>query len=69
MKNKTILPALLLVFGSQVYFQKKWVEIPKRSYTIVQNRGGQALGYSPNSGVKIIQVEVLIDIIFGKEEL
>jgi beta-glucosidase len=55
MKNKTILPALLLVFGAQVYSQKKWVEIPKGSYTIVQNRGGQALGYSPNSGVKIIQ--------------
>ena len=59
MKNGVLFPALLLVFGTQVYAQKKWVETSKGSYAIIQNQGGQTLGYSPNSGVKIIQVDGL----------
>ena len=42
-----------------LYAQKKWVETPKGSYNLVQNNGGQTLGYSPKSGVKIIQVDGL----------
>ncbi|WP_035669050.1 glycoside hydrolase family 3 N-terminal domain-containing protein [Flavobacterium sp. 83] len=56
MKRKRILAALILLVGTQTYAQKRWTEIPKGSHTIVQNKGGQTLGYSPKSGVKIIQV-------------
>jgi beta-glucosidase len=56
MKKRIVLPALILLVGTQTYAQKKWTETPKGSYTIVQNKGGQTLGYSPKSGVKIIQV-------------
>nr|WP_314895863.1 hypothetical protein [uncultured Flavobacterium sp.] len=59
MKKRIVLPALILLVGTQTYAQKKWTETPKGSYTIVQNKGGQTLGYSPKSGVKIIQVNSL----------
>ena len=35
---------------------KKWTEGPKGSFNVVHNKGGQTLGYSPVSGVKIITV-------------
>jgi len=35
----------------------KWKETPKEGFTIVQNKGGQTLGYSPESGVKILTVD------------
>ena len=59
MKKRIILPALLLLVGTQTYAQKKWTETPKDSHNIVQNQGGQTLGYSPKSGIKIIQVNGL----------
>lgn len=59
MKKGIVLPALLLILGTQTYAQKKWAETSKGSHTIVQNKGGQTLGYSPKSGVKIIQVDGL----------
>lgn len=59
MKKGIVLPALLLILGTQTYAQKKWAETAKGSHTIVQNKGGQTLGYSPKSGVKIIQVDGL----------
>jgi beta-glucosidase len=39
--------------------QSKWTETTKDSHTIIQNNGGQTLGYSPKSGIKIIQVDGL----------
>jgi len=33
---------------------KKWTETEKETFSIVTNRGGQTLGYSPASGVKLI---------------
>ncbi|MFV8358914.1 glycoside hydrolase family 3 N-terminal domain-containing protein [Flavobacterium sp. LS1P3] len=59
MKKRIVLPALLLLVGTQTYAQKKWTETPKDSHNIVQNQGGQTLGYSPKSGIKIIQVNGL----------
>ncbi|MNX50543.1 Periplasmic beta-glucosidase precursor [compost metagenome] len=59
MKKGIVLPALLVLIGTHSYAQKKWTETPKGSYNIVQNQGGQALGYSPKSGVNIIQVDGL----------
>lgn len=59
MKKGIVLPALLLILGTQTYAQKKWAETAKGTHTIVQNKGGQTLGYSPKSGVKIIQVDGL----------
>ncbi|MFV8324700.1 glycoside hydrolase family 3 N-terminal domain-containing protein [Flavobacterium sp. ZS1P14] len=56
MKKGIVLPALILLIGTQTYAQKKWAETPKGSYTTVQNKGGQTLGYSSKSGVKIIEV-------------
>jgi beta-glucosidase len=59
MKKGIVLPALLVLLGTHSYAQKKWSEVPKGSYNIIQNQGGQALGYSPKSGVNIIQVDGL----------
>lgn len=59
MKKRIVLPALLVLFGTHSYAQKKWTEIPKGVYNIVKNQGGQTLGYSPKSGVNIIQVDGL----------
>lgn len=56
MKKGIVLPALILLIGTQTYAQKKWTETPKGTYTIVQNKGGQTLGYSSKSGVKILEV-------------
>ncbi|NQU81193.1 MAG: glycoside hydrolase family 3 C-terminal domain-containing protein [Bacteroidetes bacterium] len=33
---------------------KKWTETEKETFSIVTNKGGQTLGYSPASGVKLI---------------
>lgn len=59
MKIGIIIHSLLIVFGIQMKAQKKWIETPKGSYSIIQNQGGQTLGYSPSSGIKIIQIEGL----------
>lgn len=59
MKKTVLLNALILMLGAQTYAQKKWIETPKGSYNLVQNKEGQTLGYSPKSGIKIIQVDGL----------
>ncbi|MFV8342412.1 glycoside hydrolase family 3 N-terminal domain-containing protein [Flavobacterium sp. XS2P39] len=59
MKKGILLPALILLVGTQTYAQKKWTETPKGSHNIVQNQGGQTLGYAPKSGVKILQADGL----------
>lgn len=59
MKKPLLFPALLLVFATQMEAQKKWSETPKGSFHLIENKGGQTLGYSPKSGVKILTVEGL----------
>ena len=48
---------LILLLGTiGIFAQQKWTEASKGSFNLVQNQGGQALAYSPNSGVKILTV-------------
>lgn len=35
----------------------KWKEAVKDGFNIIENKGGQTLGYSPNSGVKLLTVD------------
>lgn len=45
-----------LFYLQQATAQKKWSETATDGYTLVVNKGGQPLGYSPNSGIKILTV-------------
>ncbi|MBP6040437.1 MAG: glycoside hydrolase family 3 C-terminal domain-containing protein [Flavobacterium sp.] len=49
----------MLLLATQMEAQKKWSETPKGSFNRIENTGGQTLGYSPNSGVKILTVDGL----------
>lgn len=57
MINKLILPALLVSCALTVSAQQLWKEVPKGSYTLIVNPYGKDLGYSPESGVKILTVD------------
>ncbi|MBC2839403.1 glycoside hydrolase family 3 N-terminal domain-containing protein [Robiginitalea sp. SC105] len=35
----------------------KWKETPKEGYNLVENEGGQTLGYSPESGVQLLEAD------------
>jgi beta-glucosidase len=59
MKKQIVLPALLLLFVTQMEAQKKWSETSKGGFNRIENTGGQTLGYSPNSGIKILTVDGL----------
>ncbi len=59
MKTKITLVSLLFLFATQMEAQKKWSETPKGTFNRIENIGGQTLGYSPNSGVKILTVDGL----------
>lgn len=59
MKTQITLASLLLLFATQMEAQKKWSETPKGTFNRIENIGGQTLGYSPNSGVKILTVDGL----------
>ena len=47
--------SLLFVFGCY----PKWTETDKGSFKLVTNQGGQTLGYSPTSGVKLLTIDRL----------
>ena len=52
---KYFLPLLLGVFAlHNAAAQQKWSEQNKGAYNLVSNPGGQSLGYSPASGVKLL---------------
>ena len=59
MKKQITLASLMLLLATQMEAQKKWSETPKGSFNRIENTGGQTLGYSPNSGVKILTVDGL----------
>jgi beta-glucosidase len=59
MKTQITLASLMLLLATQMEAQKKWSETPKGSFNRIENTGGQTLGYSPNSGVKILTVDGL----------
>lgn len=59
MKNELKTGLIFLVF-SLFFFSScgpKWTETEKDGYNLVENQGGQNLGYSPNSGVTILTVD------------
>jgi beta-glucosidase len=52
----------LILLGSinlTPFAQKKWSESPKGTFNLIKNPNGQSLGYSPNSGIKILTVSGL----------
>lgn len=59
MKTQITFASLMLLVATQMEAQKKWSETPKGSFNRIENIGGQTLGYSPNSGVKILTVDGL----------
>lgn len=59
MKTQITLASLMLLLATQMEAQKKWSETPKGSFNRIENTGGQTLGYSPKSGVKILSVDGL----------
>lgn len=57
MKSKIVLFPSLLLLAVGLQAQTKWTETNKNTYKLIANKGGQTLGYSPQSGIKIIQVD------------
>ncbi|WP_109744737.1 glycoside hydrolase family 3 protein [Arcicella aurantiaca] len=58
--TKRIITALILSSCLQpVFAQKKWTETTNGTFNIIKNQGGQTLGYSPNSGIKVLTVSGL----------
>ena len=49
----TILFVVLAFFASNVLSQQ-WTELKKENFILITNKGGRILGYSPNSGVRIL---------------
>ncbi len=56
MKRITLTGSLVLGLLSATFAQQKWSEIPQAGFTVIKNQGGQTLGYSPTSGVKLLTV-------------
>ncbi len=50
---------LIAVLALSYGCSPKWTETDKESYKLISNEGGQTLGYSPTSGVKILTVDRL----------
>ena len=57
MKLATCLTVFTLFLITTVQAQQKFTTREAGSYTVVTNTGGQTLGYSPRSGVKILVVD------------
>ena len=51
----SLMIALFFCFGCT----SKWTETDKGTFKLINNQGGQTLGYSPASGVKILTVDRL----------
>ena len=47
----------ILFFSTQVDAQKKWTEQTKGNISVITNNGGQTIGYSTASGIKIITID------------
>jgi beta-glucosidase len=53
-KSITCLLALTISMSG---FAQKWTEQKYETFSVITNKGGQAIGYSPSSGVKILTVD------------
>jgi beta-glucosidase len=56
-KISAVLIALIVL--NTTFAQKKWSESTNGAYNLIKNLGGQSLGYSPNSGIKILTINGL----------
>ncbi|HTE33573.1 MAG TPA: hypothetical protein VK666_24495, partial [Chryseolinea sp.] len=56
MKLTVILLCLLL---SEISYGQRWTETKHQDFSVITNPGGQNLGYSPTSGIKILTVDGL----------
>ncbi|CAH0994343.1 hypothetical protein EMA8858_00452 [Emticicia aquatica] len=56
MKKTFIAFSFLYFLGTLAFAQKKWSETPKGTFNLVENQGGQTLGYSPISGIKLLTI-------------
>ncbi len=59
MKKNIVTVAIVLLATTANFAQKKWAETPKESYNLVTNTGGKTLGYTPESGIKLLIVNNL----------
>jgi beta-glucosidase len=59
MTKQKVLFLLCMSSVQTVFCQQKWTESSTETYSLVRNQGGQTLGYSPNSGIKLLTVNGL----------
>jgi beta-glucosidase len=57
MKKIILVNALLLSISFSMLGQKKWSETPKGNFSVIENKGGLTIGYSPKSGVTILTID------------
>lgn len=57
MKKIILINALLLSISFSMLGQKKWSETPKGNFSVIENKGGLTIGYSPKSGVTILTID------------
>ncbi|GAB4035330.1 glycoside hydrolase family 3 protein [Spirosoma jeollabukense] len=54
MRKRTIYIGVLSLVSASVTFGQNWAETKVGTWTKVTNKGGQTLGYSPTSGIKLL---------------
>src|SRR3954463_1961032 len=54
---KTLLKCLCFLIAPSLVFAQKWTDSKSGTIVTITNKGGQTLGYSTTSGVKIITVD------------
>ncbi|MEI6138600.1 MAG: glycoside hydrolase family 3 N-terminal domain-containing protein [Mariniphaga sp.] len=61
MKNSVILRLLIISTVIVLYIgcTSKWTEEDKGTFKLIHNEGGQKIGYSPTSGIKILTIDQL----------
>ena len=55
--KQAIYLAIFILINQTLFAQKKWSETSKATFNVVENNGGLTLGYSPESGLKILTVD------------
>ena len=57
--KQLMLTSMLCLGLLPIFAQKKWSETQVESNNLIKNKGGQTLGYSSNSGIKILTINGL----------
>ena len=58
-QNKTLIAICYATVMLSLACSPKFTEEDKGDFTLVKNEGGKTLGYNPDSGVKLLQVDRL----------